>query len=92
MCELGRFLDVPRSGEEQLNAGDLAKDRQLSCSSSDDGVDEEMGDLVLVCFSSGFALAFASLQLPLPRSSGSGLWGDTRERQYCEQIKDIITP
>lgn len=92
MCAPDRFLDVPHSDEEQLNAGDLAKNHQLSCSSSGDGVDEEMEGPVLGCFSSGSAPAFVSLQLPLPRSSEFGLWDDTRERQCYEQIKDIITP
>lgn len=87
-----RSLDVPHSDEEQLNAEDLAKDHQWNCSSSDGGVGEGMGDQELVCFSSGSAPAFVSLQLPLPHSFGSGLWDDTRELQCYEQIEDIIAP
>jgi hypothetical protein len=87
---LDRGRVVLHLDEAQLSVAGLGDDHQLNCSSSDGGAGAGMEAQVVVCFATGFALAFYVQQLPLLHLSESDLWGDIATRRCYEQIRDTI--
>lgn len=93
MCARGQDLVGPLSwGVAQESVGDLADGHRLNYSWNDGGAGAEKVVQALACSAFDFALVYDAPQLPSRRSSSSGLWGGTREHQYCEQIEDITIP
>jgi hypothetical protein len=73
------------------NVVDRVEEHQLSCSSSDGGVDAEKVILALVWSASDFAPASDVLQQPLRHWCEFDSLDGTKEPQYCAQTGDIVT-
>jgi hypothetical protein len=79
MCALDRDRVCLRLGGARWNAV------------GPEGVDAEMAVQGAVCSATDFVPVFYAQRQPSQHLSAFDLLGDTREHQYCEQIRDITT-